>query len=246
LQKQDPVYLLTYPSNLMGLARYCRDREIRLPALREVRTVSEIVTPELRAACREAWGVPLVDTYSTQELGYLALQCPEAESYHVQSENVLVEILDERGSPCAPGQIGRVVVTGLHNFATPLVRYEIGDYAEVGADCPCGRGLPVLSKIIGRQRNMLVLPSGEKRWPLVGYLAEAPVLQYQVIQKSTGRLEVRLVPKHPFTRAEEDQVRALLVEKAFEHPFEIDFVYLRDIPRQPNGKFEEFMSEVRA
>jgi phenylacetate-CoA ligase len=229
----------------MALARYCIERTIRLPALREVRTVSEIVTPGLRAACREAWGVPLADAYSSQEHGYLALQCREGGGlYHVQAERVLIEILDDGGRPCSPGQIGRVVVTDLHNFASPLIRYEIGDYAELGTSCPCGRGLPVLSRIIGRQRNMVTLPTGEKRWPLVGYLAAEPVRQYQVIQRRSGRLEVRLVPARPFTRAEEERVRALLVEKAFGYPFEIDFVYLEEIPRQPNGKFEEFMSEL--
>ena len=128
---------------------------MRLPGLREVRTLGEASTPDLRALCREAWGVPLVDVYSAEEVGYIALQCPEHEHYHVQAESVLVEILDERGAPAPPGETGRVVVTDLHNFAMPLVRYEIGDYAEVGEPCACGRGLPVLRRIVGRVRNML-------------------------------------------------------------------------------------------
>ena len=77
--------------------------------------------------------------YSSQEVGYIALQCPENESYHIQAENVLVEILDDDGLPCEPGEVGRVVVTALHNLATPLLRYDIGDYAEVGSPCSCGR-----------------------------------------------------------------------------------------------------------
>jgi phenylacetate-coenzyme A ligase PaaK-like adenylate-forming protein len=61
-----------------------------------------------------------------------------------------VEVLDEEGRPCAPGETGRVVATSLNNFAMPLIRYETGDTAEVGAPCPCGRGLPVLTRIMGR------------------------------------------------------------------------------------------------
>ena len=97
--------------------------------------------------------------YSSQEVGYIALECPTGESYHVQAENVLVEVLDDQDRPCSPGDVGRVVVTALHNFATPLLRYDIGDYAEVGAPCPCGRGLPALRRIMGRQRNMALLPT---------------------------------------------------------------------------------------
>jgi phenylacetate-CoA ligase len=244
LQRHDPHYFLTYPSNLTALARHSLKQGVRLPRLRQVRTISEIVAPELRNLCREAWGVPLVDVYSAMELGYLALECPQERCYHVQSENALVEIVDGEGRPCRPGEVGRVVVTSLHNFAGPLVRYELGDYAEAGGACPCGRGLPVLTRILGRQRNMLALPSGEKHWPLVGYLSEAPVRQFQVVQKSLERIEVRVVPLHPFTPAEEDGIRTLLVEKAFRHPFEIDIVYLDEISRSPSGKFEEFVSEV--
>jgi phenylacetate-CoA ligase len=104
----------------------------------------------------------MVDMYTCQEAGYLALQCPDHPHYHVQSENVLLEVVDDQGLPCAPGEVGRVLVTSLNNFATPLIRYEIGDYAEVGAACSCGRGLPVLKRIMGRYRNLLTLPDGTR------------------------------------------------------------------------------------
>ena len=62
----------------------------------------------------------------------------------------------------------RVVISTLHNFAMPLLRYDIGDFAEVGDDCPCGRRLPVLKRILGRQRNLLCLPSGQRRCAING------------------------------------------------------------------------------
>ena len=77
--------------------------------------------------------------YRTQETGYIALQCPDSENYRIQSECALVEILDAEGVPCQAGEIGRVVVTPLRNFATPFLRYDIGNYAEEGAPCPCCR-----------------------------------------------------------------------------------------------------------
>ena len=76
-----------------------------------------------------------------------------------------MEVLDNHGRPCKEGETGRVVLTDLHNFTMPLIRYEIGDYAEVGPPCACGRGLPVLARILGRSRNMLTLPAGDRIWP---------------------------------------------------------------------------------
>jgi phenylacetate-CoA ligase len=128
-------------------------RGIRFPRLREVRTSGEPVGATTRQLCRDAWNVPVTDVYAAAEAGCIALQCPGSEHYHVQSESVLVEVLDGWNRACAPGTVGRVVVTTLQNFAMPLVRYDIGDLAEVGAPCPCGRGLPVLTRIAGRVRD---------------------------------------------------------------------------------------------
>jgi phenylacetate-CoA ligase len=150
LLREDPDYLISLPSNLIGLAKLCLARGVRLPRLAQVMAVGEPVTPELRAAVREAWGVPVKDSYSCEEAGYLAIQCPLHEVLHVQSENVLLEIVDDAGRPCRPGEAGRVLVTSLHNFATPLIRYDLGDLAEAGAPCACGRGLPVIARVLGR------------------------------------------------------------------------------------------------
>lgn len=189
LVRRRPAYLMSMPSNLALVARYCLETGTRLPTLRQVRTFGAVVTDEFRELCHEAWGVPAADAYSAEETGYIALQCPTGTHYHVQSETILVEVLDEAGEPCAPGQVGRVVVTPLHNFAMPLLRYEIGDYAEVGPPCACGRTLPVISRILGRVRNRVALPNGERRYAHIGakdFAKVAAVIQYQVVQISSA------------------------------------------------------------
>ena len=246
LRRQRPAYLLTFPSALGDLIRYCQDNGVAFPGLREVRTISEAVDIDLRTACREILGVPLTDVYSTQETGYLALQCPDHPHYHVQSESVFLEVLDEAGRACVPGETGRVVVTPLHNFAMPLIRYEIGDFAEVGLLCPCGRGLPILTRILGRVRNMVTLPNGERYWPSMTagrYAAIAPIRQTQMVQKSLELIEVKLVTDRPLTAEEERRLREL-IHTRIRHPFQITFTYHDEIPRGPGGKYEDFKSEI--
>lgn len=209
--------------------------------------MGEVLTPSARAACVEAWHVPVIDIYTTQEVGYVALQCPQSHSLHVQSENLLVEVLNASGQPCEPGEIGKVVVTSLHNFATPLIRYDIGDYARVGNPCPCGRPSPVLEQILGRQRNMLVLPNGEKRWPAIGQpedLQDLPRFhQFQFIQRSLDHIEVKLRAPAPFSATEEEMARAY-VQKTLGYPFNVTFTYVDEIPRSRTHKFEDFRSEL--
>ncbi len=176
----------------------------------------------------------------------MALQCPENDHYHVQCENVLLEVLDEKGVPCKPGETGRVVVTAMHNFATPLIRYSIGDYAMVGEACSCGRTLPVLRRIMGRVRNMMTLPSGGKVWPYFGAnkLGDvAPLKQYQLVQKSLTELELRVVPERPLTSDDEAKMRTVIFESLGES-FQLNFSYLDAIPCGPGGKYEDFRSEV--
>lgn len=250
LQREDPDYLLTHPSVAHRLAEHCLDKGIRLPRLREVETISEVLRPATRALCRQAWNVPLVDMYTAREAGYIALQCPGAEHYHVQSEGIFVEVLNERGEPCEPGEIGRVIVTPLHNFAMPLIRYDIGDYAEIGDACSCGRGLPVLRRILGRGQNMLVMPDGELRWPLLssldlqGLQAIAPIRRYQFVQKTLKSIEMRLSVARPLSAAEQDALRNWVREK-FGSPFEVRLSFHDELPRTATGKFEDFVCEVR-
>ena len=134
VRAEEPAYLLTYPSNLRSLLLHARERAVSVPSLRELSTFGEMLPADVRSLAQEAWQLPVTDVYSSEEFGNIALQCPQhADRYHVQAENLLVEIVDEHDAPCAPGEIGRVLVSTLHNFTMPLWRYEIGDYAEAGA-----------------------------------------------------------------------------------------------------------------
>ncbi|MBF0173865.1 MAG: phenylacetate--CoA ligase family protein [Magnetococcales bacterium] len=246
LLREDPDYLLTYPTNAAALADRFIKQGWRLSRLKQVRTLSETLTPRIRERCRQAWGVPVVDVYSANEVGYIALQCPEYEHYHVQGENVWLELVDPLGNPCQPGEVGRVIVTDLNNFSSPLLRYDTGDWAIASLPCPCGRGLPTLAGIMGRTRNMLVLPSGEKRWPMMRpslYRDIIPLRQIQMVQHTLDQLEVRLVVDERPSHEAEERLRQAIVA-TLGHDFVINFQYNDQLLRAAGGKFEEFISEV--
>lgn len=242
LKGLNPAYLFTYPSVIEALLERLERSDI--PALIQVSTLGEALDEGLRERVTNVWDVPLVDAYSTSEVGMLALQCPEHSHYHIQSECCLLEVLREDGAPCGVGETGRVVLTNLHNFAVPLIRYEVGDYAEVGEPCGCGRNLPVLNRIAGRVRNMLRLPNGEMKWPRYAssrLAGVAPVKQAQLIQKTINELDVRLVVARPLTTVEIESLRELIVN-SLGYPFELNFVFVDAILRAANGKFEDFQS----
>jgi phenylacetate-CoA ligase len=248
LRHVNPAYVMGYPSALYGIARVFEEQGCRIDRLRQVLTFGEVLEPERRSACERAFGVKLVDMYSSQELGYIAFQCPDSDQYHVQAENLLVEVLDETSQPCRPGQIGKIVITTLHNFAMPLLRYDIGDFAEVGQSCPCGRGLPVLKRIVGRQRNLLVMPDGELRWPV--FISEnetgdlPPFFQFQVVQLSLEELQLNVVRPTSDVTPEEHRLVEAHFQRVLGYPFKVAINCVAEIPRSPSGKFEDFISHV--
>ena len=246
LMAENPTYLRTRTSSLTSLARHFRDTGLTLPRLRSIRTLGEVVTPDLRQLVRDVFGVGIMDVYSSQEVGFIALQCPAHEHHHVVSETVRVEVVDDDDRPCEPGQTGRVLVSTLHNAAMPLLRYWTGDYAELGPPCSCGRGLPVLTRIVGRVRDRVIRPDGTYSFAYYGegHIHEIDaILQHQLVQVSRERMEFHLVVRRPLT--EEEQARMTgWVRDGLRHPFEVGFVYVDDIPRGPGGKFQSFRSGI--
>ncbi len=243
-----PTSLIIYPSNLEAMLVEMEARGCKLPSLKRVRTLGETLSDEVRKRAKRQLSAHVSDCYTSEEFGYVALQCPESGLYHVMAESLIVEVLDEAGRACADGQTGRLVITDLHNFATPMIRYETGDYAIAGPKaCACGRGLPSLRKVLGRTRNMIIKPDGTRHWPMTGYKKFrdiAPIVQYQMVQNAVDAIDMRLVTERPLTAAEEAALRAHL-SKTLGLGIDVTFIYFEGrLPLNANGKFEEFLSLI--
>ncbi|HKZ74431.1 MAG TPA: hypothetical protein VJ011_10220, partial [Steroidobacteraceae bacterium] len=186
----------------------------------------------------------LVATYSSEEFGSIAVQCPGHGHYLVHAENLYLEVLRDDGEPCAPGETGRVVITALHNFVMPLIRYEIGDYAQLGGACPTGRGLPVLARVVGRERNMARDPDGRRFWPSFPakmWIAIAPFRRVQLVQHTPSVIEARFVIERELTAPESARLVEALRGR-LGYPFEIRLARVPAIERAPGDKYEEFIS----
>ena len=143
----NPGCLQTEPRILEGLMDHAISTGYKPQNLRQISCRGESLDPELKSAFEKQCGVPVFHEYFLEEVGVIAHQCPATRGLHINSEYVYVEVLNDRDKPCAAGETGRVVVTSLQSFQTPLIRYDTGNLAEVGAPCECGRTLPVLNRI---------------------------------------------------------------------------------------------------
>jgi phenylacetate-CoA ligase len=143
-----------------------------------------------------ALGVRPLSKYSSAEVLDIASQCGRGDAYHIAAEDVIVEILSDDGRSQPAGVPGRVVVTNLHNYAMPFIRYDLGDVAVLGSRrCPCGRTLPLLERIEGRRTDIVVTPDGRTipgaalPWC---FLADRGARRIQIIQESVDSLTIQL------------------------------------------------------
>jgi phenylacetate-CoA ligase len=239
-----PDYLMTMPTIVRGLARCARHEPRPDNTLTDVLTTGEVVDAELRGAAEHDLHAPVHDKYGSQEAGCMAIQCPDGDGYHVQSEVLILEVLREDGTPCRPGEIGRVVVTPLFNYGTVLIRYELGDYAELGAPCACGRGLPILKRILGRRRNLLLTPDGRHFWPALkrfDFSHIVPTRERQLRQVALDELEVWMAVDRRVTPEQENEMRRIAAA-ALPARYKIAFNYVSEFPQSASGKHEEFVS----
>ena len=244
----EPDSLLAYPGNVAALLQTEAGRAA-LASVRSIKTFSETVSPELREDIAAETSAHLFDSYSTQEVGYIALQCPEFDTYHLMSEALIIEIVDEEGRACPPGTVGRVLVTDLLNLATPIIRYDIGDYAALGEPCPCGRGLPTLSRIMGRKRGMMLTHDGSRQWPIAlfrQFASIAPVIQYQLIQHEVDRFDLRIASPGLLTLEQQAQLTNVL-QTAIGKGVSCTIRSFADrLPPGPGGKTDEFICLIGA
>ena len=247
LRRIEPNYLISLPSNLDVLASLILEDGVGLPSLRALQTLSETLTPEAQTRIEAALGVPIKVTYSCAEAGVVASPCPAGHGLHVHAENVLLEVVDDAGRPCAPGETGRVLLTSLHNYYQPFVRYEVQDHATVGhAACPCGRGLPSLARIEGKVRPFFQLADGRPKNSgalLFGLYELGGCRQWQVVQQSLDRVLIRVVPNRDWSVTHPEQIRRV-VHWFFEGSMHVELELLEQIPRPANGKVRDLICEL--
>jgi phenylacetate-CoA ligase len=217
------------------------------PFLRALITSSETLRPEQRERIERVFGAGKVfDHYGSRE-AYIASECAEHRGYHIHAEVLVVEVVDADGRACAPGELGRVLVTDLSNHAFPFVRYEIGDLAvaaPAGA-CACGVSLPRLERVEGRISDLVVLRDRVLTAPNFCTLFSTVkgIDAFQVRQDAVDKLRILIEPGTAYTPAVESFLRASLATMVGDQAH-VEFVTGEPIAVPSSGKRRFVISDV--
>ncbi|TDD34424.1 phenylacetate--CoA ligase family protein [Saccharopolyspora elongata] len=184
-----------YASHVAAMADAVLEAGVRVSPPKAIVTTAELLFPTWRERIEQAFEAPLHDQYGCNDGGIMSQECSLGR-LHLAENVSIVEILDDAGRRCRPGEEGDVVVTNLHARALPFLRYRIGDRAVLGAaTCPCGTEGTFLERVVGRQGDSLHLPNGKhvSMHPLGKCFFDARhVRRYQLVQPEPGRVLVRL------------------------------------------------------
>lgn len=193
-----PALLQGYVGAIDALAGFVLARGLEAPSPQAVWLTASPSTLPQRQKIERAFGAPTYDQYGCSEVHYIAAECAERKGLHVFSDARYVEIVDDEGNPCLPGQAGNVLVTDLENRVFPLIRYANGDRASFLEErCRCGLPFPLMSGVRGRVSDNLKLKdstviAGEYLTTVFDSIPEA-VSAFQVVQKRNGEIVFRVV-----------------------------------------------------
>jgi len=243
--------LVGYTSAIYIIAAFIQEKGLPVPPVSAVIYGGEPIHALQKETIRAVFGIDPLSKYSSFENYEIAMECPSQGGMHVAAEDLVVEIVDDSGNPLPAGATGRVLVTDLHNFGMPLLRYDTGDIGSLKqGSCECGRGLPVMSLSVARSGDILYTPSGKRISPLalgVSALASLGVRQLQFVQKRLDRVAVRLVLSQTLHGDDLSALKARVV-KTFAHVLgddvDIDVVLVDSIEPTAAGKHRFVISEI--
>jgi phenylacetate-CoA ligase len=243
LRELRPKVIVCYAQAGAALARQIVETNSRDWEDIAVISAAERLFPADRDAMTEAFGPGIFDTYGSREVMLIAAECQAHQGLHVSMENLAVELIVCEGNierPALPGELGQVVVTDLHNYGAPFIRYVNGDLAVAlpAERCVCGRALSRLQRVEGRETD--TLRDGEGR-PVGGmfFIVLFSVLAdrvrgFQVVQHKDRSIDVKLVPGRLFDDSLLEMVKRNC-EKAIPG-VDLRMHVVPDIPAGPAGK----------
>lgn len=244
LIKFEPKAIIAYASAAYLFARYLKAKGIENIRPKVVITQAEKLFDHQRQLIEQVFSCEVFDFYGSREIGAMASECPQHAGYHISAENIVLELVKD-GKHVSPGEVGKILVTDLTNYAMPFIRYENGDLG-VPSDvkCSCGVNLPLMHSIEGRATDILVIDGKPiVTLSIVHNFKDFHVNQYQVIQNQDNKISVKIVKGDKYSD-EHTELILEMMHKYLGDNVKVNLVFVDSIPIPESGKHRFIISKV--
>jgi phenylacetate-CoA ligase len=241
-----PKSIWGYIDGLYTIAAYVNRHGLAVHPPTAVFSGGGTLFPHMEQTIQMAFQAPVINFYGSREMGDVACECREKGGLHVSSHSHQVEIIDCHGKPVLE-EDGEIVLTSLHNYAMPFIRYRIGDRGRLTARaCSCGRGFPLLETVLGRSMESFITPEGAVVSPIylitmIGTSLHAGLVKkLQIVQEDCHHITLKTVLEPGVSQLEiqanldpiSEKIRAVMGPScAVSHDF------VDDIPPTKSGKY---------
>jgi phenylacetate-CoA ligase len=240
-RRENPRVIFGHSHSIFILAGFLRRLGIEGLRPRGIVSTSMMLLEPERRLIEEVFGCPCTNRYGCEEVSLIACECEQHKGLHLNSDHVVVEFLRPDGSAAEPGEEASIVVTELINRGMPLIRYAVEDMGvPTERVCPCGRGLPLMDRVVGRRADFLKRPDGSL---VAGVslvertLTAIPgIEQMQLVQDDLLRVNVNVVRADDYDVASEIRLRDEL-KQVFGPTVTIDLVYVSALAQTRAGKY---------
>jgi phenylacetate-CoA ligase len=248
LLRKKPDYIFGYSSMVYEFALFLKKRALngRKLKLKAAICTSEQMYKFQKDLTESVLGARVVNEYGSTETGVISYECKQGVN-HICDDCVYVEIVDENYTPLPDGQIGRVLVTVLNSFASPIIRYDLGDLAKKETiSCACGIGLSSISDLQGRTSDIVLAPDGRAYHSIIFYYiikdlfeTKGGIKNFKVRQTAINRLEFHIIKDNYYSVQTESFIKGKIGE-IFGRSMNLDFFYPEQIDRDRPRKFRDF------
>jgi phenylacetate-CoA ligase len=248
IEERRPAMLFGYPSALTRIARHAEARGRAMDGLgiRVAFVTAERLYDDQRETIARVFGCRVANGYGGRDAGFLAHECPSG-AMHVTAEDVIVEIVDQQGTPVPAGTDGEIVVTHLASREFPFIRYRTGDVAALGSRrCDCGRGLPVLERIQGRTTDFVVAQDGTSMHglALIYVIRDLTGIEsFKIVQETTRLTRVLVVRGSDYPDSNSARIREGLKAR-LGNDVNIEISFVANIEPEPSGKYRYVVSRI--
>ncbi|MEW6074716.1 MAG: phenylacetate--CoA ligase family protein [Candidatus Omnitrophota bacterium] len=247
LNQYAPEVIIGYANPIYNFSRFVeRHGNLRFKPKAIISAAEKLYKPQ-REVIANAFKCQVFNTYGSREFMLIASECAEHKGLHINVENLFVEVINESGFQAKPGEMGDVIITDLHNYGMPFIRYRIGDMAiPTDEKCACGRELPLLEDVTGRTLDIIRTPDGryipgEFFTRLFREFNE--IRQFQVVQDKLDSLNLKIIREKQISDKRidfiKDEVGKILGKKV---SVKIEFV--DNIPLTKTGKYRVTVSNI--
>ncbi len=247
INRQKPKMIVGYPSTLEYFAQRVLDSGMKIHSPKSIVATGETLYDFQKNLISEAFKTKTFNRYASREVDVIAAECQFQCGLHINSDHVIVELLNESGEQCKENELGELVITDLDNYVFPFINYKIGDLGiRSSKQCPCGRAFPLLAKIEGRSFDLVIGSNGNRVpgnfFTLLRNKIKG-IQKFQLIQKKIGLIQLMLQINSAYNLDEEFALRKMIKEKLGEDTV-LDIIYVEEIPKTATGKHKWIISEV--